>query len=105
MAVTGKLVHEHILKTKEEFIDDIDKLESLMKDTGLFKKILGLANKVVTQFLRSSDVTKELGKVNNSPHNLFSKSIYNDEMKKVIEHYISLESDEINYIKKTISGL
>ena len=105
LAVTGKLVHEHILKTKEEFIDDIDKLESLMKDTGLFKKILGLANKVVTQFLRSSDVTKELGKVNNSPHNLFSKSIYNDEMKKVIEHYISLESDEIDYIKKTISGL
>jgi len=26
-------------------------------------------------------------------------------MKKEIEHYISLESEEIDYIKKTISGI
>ena len=105
VAVTGKLVHEHILETKEEFNDDIDNLENIMKDVGLFKRILKLTDKVVTQTLDSTNVKKELAKVNESPHNLFSKSIYNYDMKEVIEHYISLESDEIDYIKKTISGL
>ena len=105
VAVTGKLVHEYILKTKEDFNDDIDNLENIMKNTGLFKGILKLTNKIVTQTLDSTNVKKELRKVNESPHNLFSKSIYNDDMKEVIEHYISLESDEIDYIKKTISGI
>ena len=105
VAVTGKLVHEHILETKEEFNDDIDNLENIMKDVGLFKRILKLTDKVVTQTLDSTNVKKELAKVNESPHNLFSKSIYSYDMKEVIEHYISLESDEIDYIKKTISGI
>ena len=105
VAVTGKLVHEYILKTKEDFNDDIDNLENIMKDVGLFKRILKLTDKVVTQTLDSTNVKKELAKVNESPHNLFSKSIYNYDMKEVIEHYINLESDEIDYIKKTISGI
>jgi len=105
VAVTGKIVHEHILETKEEFNDDIDNLENIMEDVGLFKRILKLTDKVVTQTLDSTNVKKELSKVNESPHNLFSKSIYNYDMKEVVEHYINLESDEIDYIKKTISGI
>ena len=62
-------------------------------------------DKIVDQVLDSPDLGKELEKVNKSPHNLFAKSIYNYDMKEVIEHYISLESDEIDYIKKTISGI
>ncbi len=105
VGVTGKIIHEYILETKDDFDNDISELESLMKNVTLFKRILRLTDKVVDQVLASPDLGKELDKVNNSPHNLFSKSIYNYDMKKVIEHYISLKSDEIDYIKKTISGI
>jgi hypothetical protein len=77
----------------------------MIRNVTLFKRILRLTDKIVDQVLASPDLGKELEKVNNSPHNLFSKSIYNYEMKKVIEHYISLESEEIDIIKKTISSL
>ena len=105
VGVTGKIIHEYILETKDDFDNDICKLESLIKNVTLFKRILRLTDKIVDQVLASPNLTEELVKVNNSPHNLFSKSIYNYDMKKVIEHYISLESAEIGYIKKTISGL
>ena len=77
----------------------------MIRNVPLFKKILRLTDKIVDQVLASRDLGEELEKVNKSPHNLFSKSIYNYEMKKVIEHYISLEFEEIDTIKKTISGL
>ena len=105
VGVTGKIIHEYILETKDDFDNDISELESLIKNVTLFKRILRLTDKIVDQVLASPNLTEELVKVNNSPHNLFSKSIYNYDMKKVIEHYISLESDEMNYIKKTISGI
>ena len=105
VGVAGKIIHEYILETKDDFDNDISELESLMKNVPLFKRILKLTDKIVDQVLASPDLGKELEKVNNSPHNLFSKSIYNYEMKKVIEHYISLESEEIDIIKKTISSL
>ena len=105
VGVAGKIIHEYILETKDDFDNDISELESLMKNVTLFKKILRLTDKVVDQVLASPDLGKELEKVNNSPHNLFSKSIYNYDMKKVIEHYISLESDEITNIKETFSGI
>ena len=105
VGVTGKIIHEYILETKDDFDNDICKLESLMRNVTLFKRILRLTDRIVNQVLASPDLGKELEKVNNSPHNLFSKSIYNYDMKKVIEHYISLESAEIGYIKKTISSL
>ena len=105
VGVTGKIIHEYILDTKDDFDNDISKLESMIRNVPLFKKILRLTDKIVDQVLASRDLGEELEKVNNSPHNLFSKSIYNYEMKKVIEHYISLESEEIDTIKKTISGL
>ena len=105
VGVTGKIIHEYILETKDDFDNDISELESLIKNVTLFKRILRLTDKIVDQVLASPNLTEELVKVNNSPHNLFSKSIYNYDMKKVIEHYISLESAEISDIKKTISGL
>jgi len=105
VGVTGKIIHEYILDTKDDFDNDISKLESMIRNVPLFKRILRLTDKIVDQVLASRDLGEELEKVNNSPHNLFSKSIYNYEMKKVIEHYISLESEEIDTIKKTISGL
>ena len=105
VGVAGKIIHEYILETKDDFDNDISELESLMKNVTLFKKILRLTDKVVDQVLASPDLGKELEKVNNSPHNLFSKSIYNYDMKKVIEHYSSLESDEITNIKETFSEI
>ena len=104
VGVVGKIIHEYILETKDDFDNDISELESLMKNVTLFKRILRLTDKVVDQVLASPDLGKELDKVNNSPHNLFSKSIYNYDMKKVIEHYISLESAEISDIKETFSS-
>ncbi len=105
VAVVGKIIHEYILETKDEFDNDISELESLIKNVTLSKRILRLTDKIVDQVLDSPDLGKELEKVNKSPHNLFAKSIYNYDMQKVIEHYISLESDEISDIKKTISGI
>ena len=103
VGVTGKIIHEYILETKDDFDNDISELESLIKNVTLFKRILRLTDKIVDQVLASPNLTEELVKVNNSPHNLFSKSIYNYDMKKVIEHYISLESAEISDIKETFS--
>ena len=105
VGVAGKIIHEYILETKDDFDNDISELESLMKNVPLFKRILKLTDKIVDQVLASPDLGKELEKVNNSPHNLFSKSIYNYDMKKVIEHYISLESEDISDIKETFSGI
>jgi len=104
VGVTGKIIHEYILETKDDFDNDISELESLIKNITLFKRILRLTDKIVDQVLASPNLTEELVKVNNSPHNLFSKSIYNYDMKKVIEHYISLESAEISDIKETFSS-
>ena len=102
VGVVGKIIHEYILETKDDFDNDISKLEKLIGNVTLFKRILRLTDKIVGQVLASPDLGKELEKVNNSPHNLFSKSIYNYDMKKVIEHYISLESSEIEQIKSII---
>ena len=104
VAVVGKIIHEYILETKDEFDNDISELESLIKNVTLSKRILRLTDKIVDQVLDSPDLGKELEKVNKSPHNLFAKSIYNYDMKKVIEHYISLESAEISDIKETFSS-
>jgi len=104
VGVTGKIIHEYILETKDDFDNDISELESLIKNVTVFKRILRLTDKIVDQVLASPNLTEELVKVNNSPHNLFSKSIYNYDMKKVIEHYISLESAEISDIKETFSS-
>ena len=102
VAVAGKIIHEYILETSEEFENDIDRMENIIKDVELFKKILSLTDTVVTQVLSSPDLIKELGKVNNSPHNLFASGIWNDDMKEVIQHYIGFQEKEIDEIKSLI---
>ena len=96
------MIHEHILETSEEFENDIDRMENIIKDVELFKKILSLTDTVVTQVLSSPDLIKELEKVNNSPHNLFASGIWNDDMKEVIQHYIGFQEKEIDEIKSLI---
>ena len=66
VGVVGKIIHEYILETKDDFDNDISELESLMKNVTLFKRILRLTDKVVDQVLASPDLGKELVKVNNS---------------------------------------
>jgi len=105
VGVAGKIIHEYILETKDDFDNDIYRLENLMTNVPSFKRILRLTDRIVTQVLASRDLVNELKRVNNSPHNLFSQRIYSDEMKQVIEHYISLESAEISDIKETISSI
>tara|TARA_B100000029_G_scaffold386656_1_gene382522 strand:- start:40 stop:1842 length:1803 start_codon:yes stop_codon:yes gene_type:complete len=102
VAVTAKIIHEHILETSEEFENDIDRLENIIKKVDLFKKILKVSDNVVSQVLSSPDLQKELLRVNNSPHNLFASGIWNDDMKKVIQHYIGFQEKEINEIKSLI---
>ena len=102
VAVTGKIIHEYFLEASDEFENDINELEIIIKNVDLFKRILKLADTVVTQVLSSPDLGKELKKVNNSPHNLFANGIWNDDMKTVIAHYIVLQNKEINEIKNLI---
>ena len=102
VAVTGKIIHEYILNATEEFENNIDEIENIIKNVDVFKKILKLSDTVVTQVLSSPDLIKELEKVNNSPHNLFASGIWNDDMKKVIQHYIGFQEKEIREIKDLI---
>tara|TARA_Y100000588_G_scaffold296566_1_gene317067 strand:+ start:864 stop:2669 length:1806 start_codon:yes stop_codon:yes gene_type:complete len=102
VAVAGKIIHEYILDASEEFENDIDELENIIRNVETFKKILKLSDIVVSQVLSSPDLIKELEKVNNSPHNLFASGIWNDDMKKVIQHYIGFQEKEINEIKSLI---
>ena len=91
-----------LIDTPNEFDNDIDKLEGIIKNVDLFKRILKLADVVVTQVLSSPDLERELKRVNNSPHNLFASGIWNDDMKKVIQHYIGFQEKEIREIKDLI---
>ena len=90
------------MNATEEFENNIDEIENIIKNVDVFKKILKLSDTVVTQVLSSPDLIKELEKVNNSPHNLFASGIWNDDMKKVIQHYIGFQEKEIREIKDLI---
>ena len=65
VGVTGKIIHEYILETKDDFDNDISKLENMIRNVTLFKRILRLTDKIVDQVLASPDLGKELEKVNN----------------------------------------
>ena len=41
----------------------------------------------------------------NTAHNFFSNQVYNKDMLEVIDSKIRQEQEEIDYIKKTISGI
>jgi len=71
---------------------------------GLFIIILKTTDKVVTKFLEDSKVEDKIEEANTA-HYFFSNQVYGKSMLEVIDSKISHEQEEIDYIKKTISGI
>jgi len=76
----------------------------MIQNVGLFTKILKAADKIVTKFLEDSKVEEKIDEANTA-HNFFSNQVYSKDMMEVIDSKIRQEREEIDYIKKTISGL
>ena len=86
------------------FKNDINELEKIVQNFGLCKKILIVSDKVVTKFLEDSAVEAKIEE-SNTAHNFFSNQVYGNDMLKIIDRKIRQEQNEIDYIKKTISGI
>jgi len=76
----------------------------MIQNVGLFTKILKTTDKVVTKFLEDSKVEEKIDEANTA-HNFFSNQVYGKSMLEVIDSKIRQEQEEIDYIKKTISGI
>jgi hypothetical protein len=76
----------------------------MIQNIGLFTKILKTTDKVVTKFLEDSKVEEKIDEANTA-HNFFSNQVYGKPMLEVIDSKIRQEQEEIDYIKKTISGI
>ena len=76
----------------------------MIQNVGLFTKILKASDKVVTKFLEDSKVEEKIDEANTA-HNFFSNQVYGKDMLEVIDSKIRQEQEEIDYIKKTISGI
>jgi hypothetical protein len=104
VAVTARIIHKNILGTDDDFKKDISELEKMIQNIGLFTKILKTTDKVVTKFLEDSKVEEKIDEANTA-HNFFSNQVYSKDMLEVIDSKIRQEQEEIDYIKKTISGI
>jgi hypothetical protein len=104
VAVTGRIIHKNILGKNDDFKKDISELERIIQNVGLFTKILKACDKVVTSFLGDFVVERKIDEANTA-HNFFSNQVYSKDMLEVIDSKIRQEREEIDYIKKTISGL
>jgi len=104
VAITARIIHKNTLEKNDDFKKDISKLETMIQNVGLFTKILKVSDKVVTNFLGDFVVEKKIDEANTA-HNFFSNQVYGKDMLEVIDSKIRQEEEEINYIKKTISGL
>jgi hypothetical protein len=104
VAVTGRIIHKNILGKNDDFKRDVSELEKIVQNVGLFTKILKTSDKVVTKFLDDYEVEKQVEKANTA-HNFFSNQVYSKDMLEVIDSKIRQEQEEIDYIKKIISGL
>jgi len=104
LAVTGRIIHKNILGKNDDFKKDISELEKMIQNVGLFTKILKTTDKVVTKFLEDSKVEEKIDEANTA-HNFFSNQVYGKSMLEVIDSKIRQEQEEIDYIKKTISGI
>jgi len=104
LAVTGRIIHKNILGKNDDFKKDISELEKMIQNVGLFTKILKASDKVVTKFLEDYKVEEKIDEANTA-HNFFSNQVYSKDMLEVIDSKIRQEQEEIDYIKKTISGL
>jgi len=76
----------------------------MVQNVGLFIKILKASDKVVTKFLEDSKVEEKIDDANTA-HNFFSNQVYSKDMLEVIDSKIRQEQEEMDYIKKTISGI
>jgi uncharacterized membrane-anchored protein YitT (DUF2179 family) len=104
VAVTGRIIHKNILGKNDDFKKDVLELEKIIQNVGLFIKILKACDKVVTSFLGDFVVERKIDEANTA-HNFFSNQVYSKDMLEVIDSKIRQEQEEIDYIKKTISGL
>ena len=104
LAVTGRIIHKNILGKNDDFKKDISELEKMIQNVVLFTKILKASDKVVTKFLEDYKVEEKIDEANTA-HNFFSNQVYSNDMLEVIDSKIRQEQEEIDYIKKTISGL
>jgi len=104
VAVTARIIHKNILGKDDDFKKNISELEKMIQNIGLFTKILKTTDKVVTKFLEDSKVEDKIEEANTA-HNFFSNQVYGKSMLEVIDSKIRHEQEEIDYIKKTISGI
>jgi hypothetical protein len=104
VAVTARIIHKNIIEKNDDFKNDISELEKIIQNVGLFTKILKVSDKVVTNFLGDFVVEKKIDEANTA-HNFFSNQVYGRDMLEVIDSKIRQEEEEIDYIKKTISGV
>jgi hypothetical protein len=104
VAVTARIIHKNILEKNDDFKSDVKELETIMQNFGLCKKILVITDKVVTKFLEDSAVEAKIEE-SNTAHNFFSNQVYGNDMLKIIDRKIRQEQNEINYVRKIISGI
>jgi len=104
VAVAARVIHKNILGKNDDFKKDISELEKMIQNIGLFTKILKTADKIVTKFLEDSKVEEKIDEANTA-HNFFSNQVYGKSMLEVIDSKIRQEQEEIDYIKKTFSGI
>jgi len=104
VAITARIIHKNIIGKNDDFKIDISELEMIIHYVGLFTIILKVSDKVVTKFLEDSKVEEKIFEANTA-HNFFSNQVYSKDMLEVIDSKIRQEEEEIDYIKKTISGL
>jgi len=104
VAITARIIHKNIIGKNDDFKNDISELEKIIQNVGLFTKILKVSDKIVTKFLEDSKVEEKIDEANTA-HNFFSNQVYSKDMLEVIDSKIRQEEEEIDYIKKTISGL
>ena len=104
VAITARIIHKNIIGKNDDFKNDISELEKIIQNVGLFTKILKVSDKVVTKFLEDSKVEEKIDEANTA-HNFFSNQVYSKDMLEVIDSKIRQEEVEIDYIKKTISGI
>jgi len=104
VAVTARIIHKNILGKNDDFKNDISELEKMIQNIGLFTKILKTTDRVVTKFLEDSKDEDKIDEANTA-HNFFSNQVYGKSMLEVIDSKIRQEQEEIDYIKKTISGI
>ena len=104
VAVTGRIIHKNILEKNDGFKKDIPELEKIIQNVELCIKIIKVSDKIVTKFLEDSKVEEKIDEANTA-HNFFSNQVYSNDMLEVIDSKIRQEQEEIDYIKKTISGI